>query len=373
MSSCPACSRHEWPPTVRGRRTCPRCRARLALTVDAIVIIDAEPILPATGRAAGVDLRRIVARDRAERRRALDAPELLTGDIRLTCANCNHLTSVLTGLDGHLKGDGRMTVERVEEHFGVLITREVKIPCDVRGVFCRECVRSYPVRPVGRMRVGDNPDDPLGKRLRFSLGYDTTQEQTPVKHRPGRKADAPPTYRIKVTRVVDPDPTWAHTGDSSWISTSISQEHQRGHCVCPACSSVIRYTPEVMPTATGLARGIAEYRLNVFSRQIERRRERLTPSGILRPLPRIAYCIIDVRALVGSQPIPDPRPTTPPMPELPRDWVDLVWRYETTAAGDTVRIRRHIPPCVQPGPAPNPRVVCRHGLPIGQCALCLKR
>lgn len=368
--TCPACSRHDWPSAIRGRRTCPKCRARLALTVDGAIVIDSEPILPATGRAASADIRRIVARDRAEKRRAIDAPELVAGDIRLTCANCNRLTSVLTGIEGRLKGDGRLTVERVEEHFGILITREIKIPCDVRGVFCRDCIRAYPVRPIGRMQVSSNPDDPTGKRIRFSLGYHVTATQNPLKHRGGRKADASPTFTYHVEREVDPDPTWAHSGDSAWIHTSISRQHQ-SFCMCPECFHV-HAEPESRPIGATLARGMAEYRLYTYGRHVERRKERLQPTGTLRQLPRILWTVLDASALIDSRPIPDIRPISPPMPELPH-WEDPTWRYETTTSGDSIRVRRHIPTCAQPGPAPNPRVTCKHGLPSGQCALCAKR
>ena len=388
MRTCPSCKRAAWPDTtaggkvLTGKRTCSQCKAGIALTSPKpdstdeaeqagirVVSIHRFATVAGYGRET-LAARQIIDRHRRDIQHHRLAPRLPsnpTDDDRIlfTCACCGKATAHLDGREGRLDGNGlmRVEVEEIEPRTGLIQTRTKLIPSAVRGLFCRACIRAYPVRFVGRMEVS--------KRIRFAAGFSVNAVAVEPKHRAGKRADAPPSYAyLVIDRERDPDPTWAHSGDSSWIHTGISRQHQ-SFCMCPDCFHV-HTEPETRPIGVALARGAADYRLYTYGRHVERRSERLTPVGRLRQLSRILWTIVDSSALVGSRPIPDPRPVCPPMPELPCNWVDPVWTYETTTSGDTVRVRRHIPPCEQPGPAPNPRVTCHHGLPLGQCALCAK-
>ena len=218
---CPSCGIGFWKSKARGIRTCPHCAATLRLTRHGIAVKAVAP-RHTFKRAGG---RNYASMAKA---RVYTVPDR-SG--KVACANCAKPTAFLDSIDGRLDGDGLMKIEFEREVSGVVLTETLTIPQNVRGRFCPACVRKYPVRPIGRMAVAPTS--------RFTLDYPMTAELTPfkpkgrgrshitrklgseqVKGRLKAPAGAPETWRYKVEKDKDPDPTWAHTFDATWLACS---------------------------------------------------------------------------------------------------------------------------------------------------------
>ena len=359
--TCPECKLHDWPDTIRGQRHCPQCHAVIALTKMGIRTVRKQ-----------VWYRHGHKRVTQSEYFTVKTLQGIVTRVAMRCVMCGGETDILHSIDGRIDQDG---VKRASRQTGweqsgpqdlIPATEDRYIPQTIRGRICLTCAVKYQAVEVGRENLRPAPNVRIGPFPHWNTRQQNFDEANGQANWAGQNralcgiSAEPALPPMLNTRFVVGK--HVHDNEASYHSDM---------CGCPTCMRTA-VGDEVMPVLTGLAHGAAEYRLYVFGRQVERRAERLRTTGTLRQLPRILWTILDSSALVGSRPIPDPRPVCPPMPTLPRNWVDPIWAYEMTTSGDTVRVRRHIPPCVQSGPAPNPRVACRHGLPLGQCALCAK-
>lgn len=258
---CPTCKLGEWPDITRGRRVCPNCLSTVRCTKDGAFVAANQPHRFSTNnnRRYRAKLR---ARDEHRLRRLAGIrkefdPRVISQDGIISCSCCEHPTTILDSVDGRLDGNGLMRVDIEVEHNGIILTESRVIPQNVRGRFCRQCVLAYPVRPIGRMAVGD---EHTPGEFRFNLdARQHTAELRPFRKRSGHTQKGADRLRYSATpstwmfafdpRDVDPDPTWAHSGDPSWLAsvapiydddraTIIGYEHVGKHP--PLCGCVGR-------------------------------------------------------------------------------------------------------------------------------------
>lgn len=182
MKTCPACSEHSWADDVLGTKSCPQCRARVNLKPGAIT---------EAPRAF-----RVVHRPTNKKRDSIPVKG------KVLCAACGKPSPLGDSYDGAVETDGTMMVSvqvgwrLIGETFHPA-TEQRYIPRRLRGMFCRHCMVHLPWKPVGRM---ETPKDEKAE----SILSDVRTNGLP--------------------RELDPDPTWAHSKDSTWLAGANAQE-----------------------------------------------------------------------------------------------------------------------------------------------------
>ena len=182
MKTCPACETHSWTDDVLGTKVCPQCKARVNLKPGGVT--EAPKAFRVIHRPSKLN------RDKV----------LVNG--KVLCACCARPFPLADTLEGCIEGDGTRLVNvqvgwrLIGETFHPA-TEERRIPKSLRGQICIPCMNKFQGRQVGKVAV------PRDERAESILSDVRTNG---------------------LPREVDPDPTWAHTKDHSWLAGANAQE-----------------------------------------------------------------------------------------------------------------------------------------------------
>ena len=201
------------------RRTCPHCLTAYRLNLSGVTAV--------------------VERDKHYSYRALSDNRLKANIIingLLLCAACNQPFSPSEVIDGKIETDGK---RRIKRQSGWILNGDTfspnwetrLIPKILRGPICIGCMNAYNGKQVqsadDRLKAkSSRPDIRLySNSAREDYGFPVfaptlvgkTFVHTEVFDASGERQP----YSIHDRDYLDPDPTWAHTGDPTWIAPSM--------------------------------------------------------------------------------------------------------------------------------------------------------